>query len=52
LRFVGVGLLFLAHTWTADRFLPVSLIVAAAHLPIGCAFFAVVGRTPAGPRTS
>ncbi len=46
----GVGLLFLVHAATADRALPVSWIVAAAHLLLGAAYLVAVLRLPSAAR--
>ena len=47
---LGIGLLFLNYTWSAERFLPVPWLVAAAHLLFGSAFAVIVGRTPLNDR--
>jgi hypothetical protein len=38
---LGMGLLLLAYAWTAGEPLPVTWLVAAAHLLAGCAFAVV-----------
>jgi len=43
---VGVGLLFLAYAWGADRLLPFAWLVGIAHTLAGIAFAVVVYRTP------
>ena len=44
---LGVGVLFLAYAWTADRALPMSWLVGAVHLLVGCTFIALMSRAPA-----
>ena len=41
---LGVGLLFVAYAWTADRLLPVAWLVAAVHLFAGGAFVVIMNR--------
>ena len=43
---IGVGLLFLAYAWSADRLLIVPWAVAAVHLLSGGAFGAALTRVP------
>ena len=46
---LGVGLVFLAASWTSGRALSMSSLVAAVHLLAASALAIIVSRTPAPP---